>query len=411
MIDPSASIFYFCYGLVCVALGVAYVRLKSSEGSIITTKEFQSFQTSFVTGYACILFCEFIAAASFYHTLISIHLELEQITRLYLVTIIATTLTSVVLEIVDVGTRRDKCIVSALLYSVSMFSIFFGGHYEMLLMGRIVYGAASALQQSSFENYAVHEHSTHGFPDDWLSHTFTFLTHVMALMAGLSGVAGQVAAGMGPMGCVALCCIMFAFVAVYLAVMWEKDVNTPRFMLSGFLFNLNQTSTVLRSNRHLLMLMVISSTFEASITIFTFYWAPWLTSLVSEEDIKLPYEIVFASFIGASMLGNYIFQMISQSQQQSSSGTSNSINTGIGIENMLQMLLVATSVAYFCGAVFQTPSLAYCICIIVQLCVGVYWPCIGYYRGRVIPHNLRNIVLVLQKSVFEQDLFLLSFFF
>jgi MFS family permease len=386
MIETGQSLYYFAYGVVCLSLGISYLRLKSGEGTVITTKEFQSFQNSFVGGYACILFCEFIAAASFYHTLIDIHLELEHITRLYLVTVISTTLASIALEIVDVGTRKDKCVLSAILYSVSMFAMFFGGHYEMLLMGRIVYGTATALQQAAFESYAIHQHSSHGFPEDWLSHTFTLLTHILALMAALSGVVGQIAASFGHNGCIAVCTGLFAFTALYLTVMWEKDVNTPRFMLSGFMFNLNQASTVLRSNKNLSLLLLLASLCEASITIFTFYWAPWLSGLVAEEDTTLPYEIVFSSFIGCSMFGNYLFQMM----------------VGVGSstsEQMLQSLLIAASVAYFCGAIFQTPFLAFAACLVIQIGVGIYWPCIGYYRGRIIPHDLRNIVLVIQKVV------------
>lgn len=384
MIESGQSVYYFVYGLVCLALGVSYLRLKSHEGTVITTKEFQTFQQSFVGGYASILFCEFIAAASFYHTLIDIHLELEQITRLYLVTVIATTLASIALEIVDVGTRKDKCVLSAVLYSVSMFAMFFGGHYEMLLMGRIVYGTAAALQQAAFESYAVHQHSSHGFPEDWLSHTFTLLTHILAFMAALSGVVGQIAASFGHNGCIAVCTALFACTAIYLTIMWEKDVNTPRFMLSGFMFNLNQASNALKTNKHLSLLLLLASLCEASITIFTFYWAPWLSGIVSEEDTVLPYEIVFASFIGCSMFGNYLFQMLVGAGSASS-------------EQMLQSLLISASVAYFFGAILQTPILAFGACLVIQVGVGVYWPCIGYYRGRIIPHDLRNIVLVIQK--------------
>eukprot|EP01033_Poteriospumella_lacustris_P008616 gene8617-6207_t len=124
------------------------------------------------------------------------------------------------------------------------------------------------------------------------------------------------------------------------------------------MFNLNQASSALKTNKHLSLLLVLASLCEASITIFTFYWAPWLSGIVAEEDTTLPYEIVFSSFIGCSMLGNYFFQMTVGSGASSS-------------EQMLQSLLVAASVAYFCG----------------------------YYRGRIIPHDLRNIVLVIQKVV------------
>jgi hypothetical protein len=44
--------------------------------------------------------------------------------------------------------------------------------------------------------------------------------------------------------------------------------------------------------------------------IFTFYWAPWITSFVIEESKAIPYEIIFSTYISSSMLGNYLYQLI-----------------------------------------------------------------------------------------------------
>jgi hypothetical protein len=63
----------------------------------------------------------------------------------------------VLAEIVDIGARKDKCILSGILYSVAMMTVFFGGHFDMVLIGRIIYGAASALHHSSFESYVINE--------------------------------------------------------------------------------------------------------------------------------------------------------------------------------------------------------------------------------------------------------------
>ena len=150
MIDESQNLFYISYAIISGLLGIAYLKFQSSSPSftIVTTKEFKQFQTSFLLGYSLVILCELIANASFYHTLIALGLSLEQITKLYLVTLFSTTATSVLADVIDMGSKKDKCILSAVLYAVSMFSLLFGspGHYEMLLMGRIVYGVASSLQ-------------------------------------------------------------------------------------------------------------------------------------------------------------------------------------------------------------------------------------------------------------------------
>ena len=137
MIDASAYTYYLTYAMICACLGVTYIKLKSMERLTITTKEFKKFQQTFLIGYSVMILGELIANASFYHSLITLGLTLEQITKLYIVTIISTTMSGILIDIVDIGTRKDKCCASALLFSASMFTFFFGGHYEMLMIGRV----------------------------------------------------------------------------------------------------------------------------------------------------------------------------------------------------------------------------------------------------------------------------------
>ena len=391
MIDQSQGIYYISYAAICIGLLVAYIRVKSAEGITITTKEFKIFQTSFLTGYSMMILCELISTASFYQTYVALNLSLEQVTKLYVVTIVSTTGCGILTEIVDVGTRKDKCVLSGILYSVAMLTIFLGGHFDMVLIGRVVYGAASALHHSSFESYVINEHTSLGFPDDWLTQTFTFLTHSMALVAAMSGSIGQMATSAGgPLGCAGLCCAMFALTAVYLVVAWGKDMGGPKFMLSGFIFNVKQTVQATKTNRQMALLMGISALCESSITIFTFYWAPWITFMVVEQSRSVPYPIVFATYIAASMLGNYLYQMYSAQGGTGSVGATN-------VDSIFQAILFASSAAFFLGAIFQTPTMAFGISIIVQMCVGGYWPSVGYLRGRYVLPELRATFLTISR--------------
>lgn len=381
MIGEGQSSYYLAYALLCALLGITYIKVKSTEGITITTKEFKIFQTGFLTAYSAMMLGELLCLASFYPTFISFEgMNLEKVTRLYVVTIISTTIFGVLLDIVDFGARKDKCVGAAVLYAASMFSIFsFNGHYETLLLGRVLYGAASALHHSAFETYAIHEHATQGFPDDWLTYTFGLLAHVMALVAALSGAIGQTVASSGSLGCVTLACIVFILSALYISLVWSKDMmSSPRFMLSGFLFNLNQTYQSAKSSKHMQLVLFICIFSESAILIFTFYWAPWIYSMVVEEDHVVPYEIIFSSLVSASMLGNYLHQMYS---------------SALGAETIFQGVLLATSASFFLGSIFQTPLFAFFICIAIQLCIGGYWACIGALRSRVVVPELRGTML------------------
>ena len=217
--------------------------------------------------------------------------------------------------------------------------------------------------------YVIHEHSILGFPEDWLSNTFTSLSHCMAVVAVASGFIGQFAATSGPLGPVAFCSTSFIVCALFLMVAWNKDSNGPKFMLSNFSYNISQTISAARSSRQMVLVLSIASLCEAAITVFTFYWAPWLSMIAREEQHSVPHEIIFASYISASMLGNYLFQLFSSK---------------VGSDNALQGILFGSAVAFFLGSVFQTPLMSYGVSLFVQLCVGGYWPSIGLLRGRFV---------------------------
>jgi len=373
------SSFFLLYAALCVALGAIYIKVKSAEGMTITTNEFKLFQNGFLTAHGAIFLGELLSLASFYPTFVGLGCNLEQISKLYIVYVISNTVCGVLLDIVDFGTRKDKCVLAAGLYCVSLLSLFLDDHYDMLLLGRVLYGAGSALHHSAFQNYVDYQHEVLGFPDDWLTHTYSVMTHSMALMAAASGIIGQTAASVGPLGSTGGCVLIFLAAAVYVSLVWGQDLASPRFMWSGFLFNLKNAVESTRSKKTVMYILGISAAFESAITIFTFYWAPWMTGTVvvreQEENRLVPYELVYASMVVVTMLGNYVYGMYGPT---------------IGPDLSFQIVLISTCMVFFVGGLMFSPVLAFLGAILVQFGVGGYWPSIGALRGRYIVPEQRS---------------------
>jgi len=386
MIDQTVYIYYITYAVVFAVVGIFYLKLKSMEPLTITTKEFKDFQAIFMNGYTVMILGELVSIGSFYQTMILLDLSLLQVTKLYVITVVTTTVFGVLSDIVDFGSRRNKCVVSALLFTLSMGCILLSnGHFDLLMLSRVTYGIASSLLHSAFDAYLVQEHSSLGFPEDWLNQTFSSLTHSMALVSCLSGVFGQIAARSGGIyGPTALSCGLFALMTLYIAFTWRKDTNGPKFLLSSFLTSWGQALRASRTNRQITTLLLISSCSEATITIFTFYWAPWLTSVIVEStDVTtFPFPLIFSTYIACSMVGAYLYQLLIGR---------------MGNESILQLVLLGTSVCYFLGAVFQTSTLVFVISLCTQFLVGAYWPSVGYARGRAISPELRSSTLCMNR--------------
>ena len=187
MISEAEYIFFVAFAGLCVLVGLTLLKVQSTEPITITTNEFKTFQTNFLIGYMTVMMGEVLCVASFFHILTSLNLSFDDITQLYIVSVSATTIFGVIIEIFDFGSRRDKCVTTAILYAIATFTLFSGGNMEILLLGRCLYGAGSVLLHSAFDSYLVHDHAAQGFPDDWLLHTFSKLAHGMTIVAIASG--------------------------------------------------------------------------------------------------------------------------------------------------------------------------------------------------------------------------------
>ena len=187
MISDDEYIFFVAFAGLCVVLVLTLLKVQSTEPITITTDEFKSFQSNFLVGYMTVMMGEVLCVASFFHILTSLKLSFDNITLLYIVSVSSTAIFGVVTEIFDVGSRRDKCVMTAIIYAVATFTLFSGGNMEILIIGRCLYGAGSVLLHSAFDSYLVHDHTSQGFPDDWLLQTFSKLAHGMTMIAIASG--------------------------------------------------------------------------------------------------------------------------------------------------------------------------------------------------------------------------------
>jgi len=82
----------------------------------------------------------------------------------------------------------------------------------------------------------------------------------------------------------------------------------------------------------------------------------------STDSVDFPYEIVYAGYVCMSMLGNYLYQLFGQA---------------LGQDQLFQIVLSGATGSFFLGAVVQSPVMVFFVSLMIQLCVGCYWPCIG----------------------------------
>jgi hypothetical protein len=305
--------------------------------------------------------------------------------QLYLVTVMSTIVFSVFGDILDIGSRKRKAVISVSLYALAMCTVLAGEHRDLLFVGRVLYGAGAALHHSSFEAYVVHEHGSLGFPDEWLSQTFTLLTHFMALLACAVGVVGQTTASFGGVhAALFLCIALFTAAAVHVSLSWTKDISSPKFMFTTFVGNLAQTLGAARRSTALGHFILISGFAETAFTIFAYHWAQLVASLIREEGLGVPYALVFSAYVCTSMVGAYLHSLFA---------------VKLGTEIFFQGVLSGLVASFSLASMVQTPMVVFLASLLVYGFVGAYWPCIGTLRARAVGAEQRAAAQTLSRSL------------
>lgn len=290
------------------------------------------------------------------------------------------------IEVVDIGRRKNKAMLSAFLYTLSMVTILIGNNRDVLFIGRVLHGAAAAYHHSSFESYVVHEHTSQGFPDEWLAQTFARLSHLIALLGWSIGVLGQAVASVGQtQGAVWLSACLFGGAGTYVMVAWTPDLNAPSFQLGTFLSNMLQTIMATRKSRPLACFVLVSLCSETAFTIFSYYWAQLIASSVKEQsEMQVPFALVFSCCVCASMVGAFTHSLIASK---------------VGADVFFQGVLTGLVAVFSLASMVQTPLVVFVATLLVYAFIGAYWPCIGALRGRSVGAEQRSSSQILSRAL------------
>jgi MFS transporter, MFS domain-containing protein family, molybdate-anion transporter len=124
-----------------------------------------------------------------------------------------------------------------------------------------------------------------------------------------------------------------------------------------------------------LALLLASTTFESSMYLFVFFWVPALKS-VKQSSGDLPLGIIFASFMASVMAASLTFNIVMQRRM-------------IKHTRLLVLLLVVSNFVFVKLASPKTEQTTFWLFCLFEACVGLYWPCTGYLKGRLVEDGVR----------------------
>lgn len=335
--------------------------------------KFRSFQRQYLLVYAIIMMADWFQGTNMYTLYSSYGVN---ISALFLSGFLSGACWAGPIGIwIDRYGRRRSCIV----YLVLEIIINCCEHvnwFPILWISRILGGITTCILFTGFESWMVSEHRKRGFPEAWLPDTFGKCSFINGLSAIIAGILAQVCADafgeIGPFQAA------IALTALALVFVWfwpenygggdteeEKDTKTAAWKL-------------LKTDRKAVLLGTVNALFEGSMYSFVFMWVPTMLSVL--KGSPLPTGLVFASMMCCISLGGVLFSpsmllKIAKAEY-----------IGVGC-----FLVGAAALAV--PVFFDTIIPVLGAFLIFETCVGVFNPCGGVLRSKVIPDNLQGSVM------------------
>jgi hypothetical protein len=124
-----------------------------------------------------------------------------------------------------------------------------------------------------------------------------------------------------------------------------------------------------------LALGAASTVFEGSMYLFVFFWAPVLKSVQSSAG-ELPYGVIFASFMAATLASSLLFNIITERRL-------------VHHTTLLVAILGISAACFILSARPKSEQSAFWVFCLFEAAVGMYWPCMGFLKGRLIEDGVR----------------------
>ncbi|KAI0113372.1 DUF791-domain-containing protein [Daldinia grandis] len=272
--------------------------------------------------------------------------------------------------------RKAICMMFCLLYAMSCFFTvipFIG----FLFLGRILGGISTSILFSVFDSWMVTNFRERKLVENGcdLSRTYATTSIVNSLSAIVSGVVSEwLVRVTGTKKAPFLLSSVLLWLALQLIwAHWVENFGSNASGSSGKPKTSKLWSTLKQPS--ILALGFASTMFEGSMYLFVFFWTPTLKS-VQKSTGELPYGYIFSSFMASSMAAALIFNIVMQKRP-------------FKYSRLLVGILLAANFCFVKLAGPKTEDATFWLFCLFEACVGMYWPCTGYLKGRLVDDDVR----------------------
>mmetsp|Transcript_36853 Transcript_36853/g.89506 ORF Transcript_36853/g.89506 Transcript_36853/m.89506 type:complete len:483 (-) Transcript_36853:49-1497(-) len=371
----------------------------NKEGAHHLHDDFLAFRNKYILVYLVIMLADWMQGTHMYTLYLSYNVN---ISALFLTGFLSGAFFAPFLgSAVDKFGRKNSCIVYCVL-EIIINTLEHSTNFGILLLGRVLGGISTNLLFSAFESWMTTEHRKRGFPEEWLSRTYSAASIGNGTMAILAGVVSQVLEDqfghIGPFqGAIAL-----TVLALVLVLPWEENYGETKHdddddknkdgdhALSDQFF---EGWKVTLSNSSIWKIGLIQASSEGAMYTFVFMWVPTLLSM--NPPGGLPTGCVFSAMMMAITIGGMVFPILQSIFSTVVLGSKESAS-----EACASFIYFAAAASMAVPAYFLSGSASgehfYLIIasfMMVECCVGLFMPVAGTLRSKYVPDALQGAIL------------------
>ncbi|KAK0672088.1 putative major facilitator superfamily transporter [Cercophora samala] len=285
-------------------------------------------------------------------------------------------------SLADTHGRKTACLSFCMIYALSCLLTTLSSSLPVLFLGRVLGGLGTSLLFTVFESFLVSDFKARGL-EGRLGETFGVMSTLNSLVAIGSGVGSEWMVGVtgtnrSPFWLAAGVLVVAGGV---IQVVWKENYAQPP---EGAEKKTDEKKTeersllgVVMSDPRILALGLSTTVFEGSMYLFVFFWAPALQSS-SAAGTSLPYGVIFAAFMASTLASSLIFGKITER---------------LPFSSLLLSLLGVSSLCFFLAASNTSSSqFTFWVFCLFEACVGMYFPTMGYLKGKLIEDGVRSQV-------------------
>ncbi|CAK9111493.1 unnamed protein product [Durusdinium trenchii] len=371
-------------------------------------KGFQQFQFQYLLVWFLAITADWLQGPYVYELYASYGWSKADIARLFVAGFASSMLTGTFIgSVADAWGRKFCAILYCILYGLACLTKHVNV-YGVLMLGRLLGGAATSLLFSTFECWMVGEHKRCGFPDGLLRYMFGLMFFVQYLAAIGAGWLAQLAASSMPLTQVAdsdalwyggstlpfdlsLAFLLTAMPAIYF--MWQENYGERRGEgvagLSQVALSFQAGCDALASDWRVPLLGLAVAAFESSMYVFVFNWTPALDGCSAGTP---PHGLIFSAFMMACMCGSSLFNLLDASIAPIKVRPRLASKVGLVPKALWPVcLLAAGALATVASSLFTTSSeaLIFFSFLAFEACVGAYFPCVSTVKSELVPEEAR----------------------